>query len=208
MTQVKVDGIGAEDVLRYWFGALDAQGGWDDAQQALWFGGGAALDEALRARFGAVMEALVAGGLAAWEAEGPRGALAVILLCDQLSRNVWRGQAQAFALDPVANRLARDLIARSLDKTFYPIERVFIYLPLEHEESLEAQHESVRLFTALAEEAPEAQRGLFRGFLDYAHQHRDIIARFGRYPHRNAVLGRETTAEEADFLEHGPRFGQ
>jgi uncharacterized protein (DUF924 family) len=197
----------AQDILDYWFGALAEDGSWSPAQQKLWFGGGEALDKAIRERFGAVLEEVEAGGHKDWE-QTPRGKLAIILLCDQLSRNVWRGQARAFSLDARSYALAQGMVASGEDEGLHLIERVFVYLPLEHHEGMEAQEASVALFTKLVEQAPAARRGPFESFLEYAISHRDIIAQFGRYPHRNEVLGRETSAEEAAFLKDGPRFGQ
>ncbi len=197
----------AQDVLNYWFGELDEHGGFDGSRYGVWFTGGPAVDAEITARFGAALEEAAAGGLTAWEAT-PRGKLALIILCDQMSRNVWRGSARAFSLDGRAYALAQGMIAAGEDTQLHLIERSFVYLPLEHHEGMEAQDQVVALFEGMVGLAPEAQRELFESLRGYAVSHRDIIAQFGRYPHRNEVLGRETTAAEAAFLEHGPRFGQ
>jgi len=127
-----------------------------------------------------------------WE-ERPEGALALILLLDQIPRNIYRGSAHAFATDPRAREVARRALARGFDKGYEPALRCFFYLPFEHSESAEDQALSVKLFVALGDEE----------FTKYAIVHRDIIERFGRFPHRNAVMGRETTTDEQAFLDGG-----
>ena len=146
------------------------------------------------------------GELDAWLG-GLRGRLAMVLLTDQFPRNIWRGEAAAFAFDVLALRWAKETIARGLDRDARPIERVFLYLPLEHSEDLADQREAVRLFDALGGEVAAAARPAFAGYLDYARRHLEIIERFGRFPHRNAALGRETSPAEAEFLRQpGSRF--
>ena len=129
-----------------------------------------------------------------------RGALALVLLLDQFTRNIHRDTPQAFDCDAQALQLAQDLINTKADRNLRRIERVFCYLPLEHSESIEMQNRSVELFSALVSETPEHERDTFTGYADFAVRHRDIIARFGRFPHRNRMLGRASTPEELEFL--------
>lgn len=192
------------DVLRAWFDTDDATAITTPLMDR-WFKTDPALDDALRARFGAAIDDGARGDLAAWE-ETPAGALALVVLLDQFSRNVHRGSARTYAADPAALRLAERMVARGDDRRVAWLARSFVYLPFEHAESLPAQDRAVALFTALAAEAPEGLAALGANLLDYAHKHRAVIARFGRFPHRNAELGRESTAEERDFLAGGRGF--
>ncbi len=160
----------------------------------MWFKKDAAFDEALRVRFGALHAEAAAGKLTAWEGE-PTSQLALIIVLDQFSRNLYRGLPVSFACDAAALRLAKDLVARGADATLLPVMRSFVYLPYEHSEVLADQDESVRLFELL--EAEPATKGL----AEWAHKHRDIVRRFGRFPHRNAIVGRASTVEEIAFLQ-------
>ena len=186
----------------FWFGPTadeDEEDAIIERQSALWWKKQPEVDAAIRARFAPLVGRAAGGELDAWLG-GLRGRLALILLTDQFPRNIWRGQAAAFAFDVLALRWAKETIARGLDRDARPIERVFLYLPLEHSEDLADQREAVRLFDALGGEVAAAARPAFAGYLDYARRHLEIIERFGRFPHRNAALGRETSAAEADFL--------
>lgn len=186
----------------FWFGATaDAD---DEAaiiarQSALWWKKQPEVDAEIRRRFAPLVGRAAVGEFDDWLAS-PRGRLALVLLTDQFPRNIWRGQAAAFAFDVLALRWAKETVARGLDRDARPIERVFLYLPLEHSEDLVDQRAAVRLFDALAGEVAAEQRPAFAGYLDYARRHLEIIERFGRFPHRNAALGRETSAAEAEFL--------
>ena len=165
-------------------------------------------DRDLEARFGALTERALAGELAAW-ADSPRRRLALILLLDQLPRNIHRGTARAFAGDATACALAQEGLDQAADAALELIERLFFYMPLQHAESQDVQHDSVAAFRRLAAESPPELADLFNGALDYAVRHRDIVLRFGRFPYRNAVLGRESTPEELAWLaKSGERFGQ
>lgn len=186
-----------EDVLAFWF----ADG--PDTQRAAWFLRDAAFDAACRTRFAGTLHEAREGALDSW-ARTPRGALALCILLDQFPRNLFRASPEAFASDAEARGLARRAIARGFDRLLTPVQRVFLYLPLEHSEEMRDQDESVRLFETLADTpgmtGPES-------VIDYAHRHRDVIRRFGRFPHRNAVLGRVSTeAEEAYLAEPGADF--
>lgn len=189
----------AQALLDFWFGALDGDGLADPERAARWFEGGPAFDRELAERFGADHAEARAGRLDRW-ADLPRGRLALVLHLDQLSRNLYRGSADAFGADAHALALARGGLARGEDAGLAPIERVFLYLPFEHSEALADQELSVACFRALAEGAPPSARESFASYLDHAVRHRDVIARFDRFPHRNAALARVATPEELAFL--------
>ena len=195
----------AASVLTTWFGheALDAPV--DAAHQQRWFTTDPAFDRELAERFGALIDAASASELSAWE-ESARGALALVLLLDQFTRNVHRDQARAFVADPVARGVAERAIARGFDRALPFFPRSFVYLPFEHGETLALQDRAVALFAALAADAPSALAESAAGLCRYAEKHRAVIARFGRFPHRNAVLGRVSTAEETEFLQGGRGF--
>ncbi len=192
------DPIGA--VLDFWFGELDGVGMSDAVHRKLWFSADPALDARIRARYGTLVATALDGGLDDW-ADGDGGLVALVLLLDQFTRNIYRGSAQAFAGDPAALALARRAIAAGRHQRLPLIHRVFLYLPLEHSEALADQDRCVALFRALGGESGHPQAA---EFTRYAQAHRDVIARFGRFPHRNAVLGRSSTpAEEAWLARHG-----
>ncbi len=180
----------AQDVLDFWF---------DEAHAAYWFAADTAFDAQIRARFAAAAEAAGNGALDDW-AGTPSGWLALLILLDQFPRNLHRDDPRAWAQDAKAQRVALSGIADGHDGKLLPLQRVFAYLPLEHAEDIALQQRSVVLFEALCADAPADQREKFDGFLDYARRHHDVIARFGRFPHRNAKLGRADTAEEAHYL--------
>jgi uncharacterized protein (DUF924 family) len=203
-----------QDVLQFWFGPRPYTAASVRQHSRLWFGDPEApelvpqTDELIRERFEALMQAAESGELAAWESS-PRRRLALILLFDQFSRNFYRGTARAFAQDHRALSLAVSGMQSGADATLDPVERIFHYMPLMHAEALDVQQESVAAFRRLLEEAPDELHRIFEGCLESAEQHRDLIARFQRFPHRNAALGRTSTAEENAWLaaddEH---FGQ
>lgn len=194
------DTITAATVLDFWFGSAGGDTATAQGQQKLWWSKNETVDADIRKRFGGPVEAAASGQHDDWALD-PRGRLALILLFDQLPRNMYRDTPRAFAHDPLACKLALDGIAASADRALRAIERVFFYLPLEHAESPELQERCVALFTALAAGVPEADRKTFAGYVDYAVRHRDVIHRFGRFPHRNRILGRTSTPEEMDFLK-------
>jgi uncharacterized protein (DUF924 family) len=177
-----------DEVLHFWFDGDPA------TFREVWFEREAAFDARCE-RFSAALRDAKAGALNHWT-ETPRGTLALIILLDQFSRNLYRNSPEAFAADPKAREVACGAIARGIDQQFGPIERIFLYLPFEHSEVLADQDEAVRLFAAIGE-----------NHLDYAERHRDVIRRFGRFPHRNATLGRVNTPEEDAYLaEPGAGF--
>jgi uncharacterized protein (DUF924 family) len=186
-----------QDVLAFWF--ADGPDAWREA----WFKRDDAFDAAIRDRFGADIAAARAGAHAGWEGTA-EGALALAILLDQFPRNLHRGSAEAFAADPMMRDIARDaVLARRFDRTLTPTQRAFLYLPFEHSESMADQDLSVALFEGLRDDPAHARPG---GTIDYAWRHRAVVARFGRFPHRNAALGRETTAAEAAWLAAGGGF--
>ena len=182
----------AQDVLDFWFLPPDNP---DYGQSRVeWFRKDEAFDAHIRARFGALIDAAIEGGLRAWEAT-PHGALARLIVLDQLTRNVYRGTPRAFAGDAQALALAVALTQAGQDRLLPPMLHAFAYLPFEHAEDLAMQARAVELFQLLS----QAQPG-FDGMLDYAQRHQEVIARYGRFPHRNAILGRPSTPEEVEFL--------
>ncbi|WPC05528.1 DUF924 family protein [Pseudomonas benzenivorans] len=193
-------------LLDWWFGPQASAAEVAASRSGLWFGKRDSQDAEARERFGALVEQALTGGLGDW-AEEPRGWLALILLLDQLPRMIHRDSPRAFAGDA----RARELVFAGLDgeheAALAPIQRVFVYLVLEHAEDLLLQDEALRRFTRLLDAAPAAERKQFADYLDYAERHQRIIARFGRFPHRNAILGRPSSEEELRFLEEpGSRF--
>ena len=196
----------AERLLSFWFGEL-TDGFADEHHRNRWFSGGLSFDEECRVEFASLANQAADGELASW-LDTPRTRLAYILLTDQLPRNIHRGQPLAFASDGAALNAARTGIAAGMDRELTFDERSFFYLPFEHSENLVDQHTCVGLFMDLRDETPAGFRHLTGGNLRYAQQHRDILKRFGRFPHRNALLGRQSTAEESAFLAQGHDFGQ
>jgi uncharacterized protein (DUF924 family) len=202
----------ASEVLEFWFG----QGPWNAARLAerstFWFGGDDPAAAAARdMEIGEKLEPLLAlaarGEFAGWAAS-PRRRLALIILFDQVPRNAYRGTAAAFAFDREALALTVEGLQLAADAALDPVERMFFYLPLEHAESLEAQETAVAVFDRLVGDAPPELRDFCAYCATFARRHRDIIAKFGRFPYRNAVLGRASTAAEIEWLAGGERFGQ
>ena len=195
-----------QPLLEWWFGTLQSPNEIAADKGKLWFGKRASQDLEARTRFGDQVEQALAGGLTEW-AQCPEGWLALVLLLDQLPRMIYRDTPKSFSGDLRAQALVAQGIAADFDRQLRPIQRVFIYLVFEHCENLAVQNEAVSRFIDLVEQQPEADRAVFADNLDYAERHQKIIARFGRFPHRNAVLGRESTAEELEFLSGpGSRF--
>jgi uncharacterized protein (DUF924 family) len=204
----------AHDVLHFWFGPRPWTAQSVRRRFALWFGDASRpeltpqTDETIRVRYGALARSAAIGELAAWESS-PRRRLALLLLLDQFPRSIFRGSGDAFATDLKALALAVSGLQLGADAVLDPVERIFFYMPLQHAESLEVQEESLAACRRLCAEAAAEMRPLFDSVLHYAMQHHDIIARFGRFPHRNAVLRRESTPEERAWLgAGGARFGQ
>ena len=204
----------AQDVLDYWFGADPLAPDQRLQRMRLWFGGDeppeirALRDETIATRFGPLARAAAEGQLDAW-VSSPHRLLALVLLLDQFPRNIHRGTAEAFAQDERALELVMAGLQTAADATLTPIQRVFFYMPLQHAESPDVQDEAVAAFQRLAVEAPPEHRALFQNCLQFAQLHQRIVARFGRFPHRNAILGRQSSpAEEAFLRDETQRFGQ
>lgn len=177
-----------DDVLAFWFGELTPQ---------IWFEGSKELDEQISSRFKTLLEELSQNPPPDVYSD-PRAALAAIIVLDQFPRNMFRGTARAFATDDLALRIARQAIEAKFDDMLSASERLFLYMPFQHSEISADQGHSIMLFGALGIEEP----------LRYAIEHRDIIDRFGRFPYRNAALGRESTEDERIFLQEHAGFGQ
>jgi len=190
-----------EQVLDFWFGACGPDGALDSAKKKMWFGDGRKHDAAIRKRFGQLHRRASRGELDTQWAAMPRGRIALIVVLDQFSRHIHRGTAAAFAQDAAAQRLAVAGLEKEVDRALIPAQRAFFYLPFEHAEDLELQQLGVRSFKRLAGEVAPAWRKDYDGFVDYCGFHRDIIERFGRFPHRNQVLGRHSTPEEIELLK-------
>jgi uncharacterized protein (DUF924 family) len=166
----------------------------------MWFGDGRKYDAEIRKKFGTLHERASRGELESWAATPP-GRMALIILLDQMSRHIYRGTPLSFAQDPAAQKLARDGVDQKMDLGLIPAQRAFFYIPFEHAEDTELQRLGVRCFESLARGASPAARNDYESFCDYSRRHRDIIERFGRFPHRNAILGRVSTPEEIEFLK-------
>ncbi|WP_017716753.1 DUF924 family protein [Kamptonema formosum] len=183
---------GVEEILGFWFGK-PGEAGYGKPRK-VWFVRDAAFDLEVRLRFLGDCEWAAAGKLEDWQST-PAGCLALAILLDQFPRNMFRGQPQAFATDSQALAVAHHAVAQGFDRQMLPVQRWFIYLPFEHSENVEHQRRSVELFRRLSDDPDSAPT------IDYAVRHQQIIERFGRFPHRNQILGRETTPEEAEFLK-------
>jgi uncharacterized protein (DUF924 family) len=188
-----------QDVLAFWLGAYPLDAAAMARVQAQWFQKNEAFDAELRERFVPTIDAALDGGLSGWTTTA-EGWLALLIVLDQFSRNAFRGQAKSFAGDPLALQVALEGIGVGQDQQLPPMARIFCYLPLEHAEDRLMQTRSVALFDALAA-APQAEpRAFFANTADYARRHQEVIERFGRFPHRNAMLGRASTEDEQTYL--------
>jgi uncharacterized protein (DUF924 family) len=184
------------DVLDFWFGRADSPA--RGLARKAWFVKSDDFDREIRERFARLWETASSGGLKSWQST-PLAALALVVVLDQFPRNIFRGTPRAFVSDELALATAREMIERRFDRVLRPIERAFVYLPFQHAENLAAQASSLRMYEELASLGVDHR--------DFACRHRDIIARFGRFPHRNEILGRASTPEEIEFLKQpGSRF--
>lgn len=196
----------ARSIRDFWFGSNPDDAGVAQEKASLWWRKNPEVDAQIRDRFATTLAMAARRELDGW-LDNPEGRLALILLTDQMSRNMYRGTPQAFAYDGIAREWCVDGLALGADAALRPIERVFFYLPLEHSELLEDQERAVVLFQSLRDAADARLQPVFDGFLDYAVRHREVIARFGRFPHRNKIVGRPSTpAEEAFLQEPGSSF--
>jgi uncharacterized protein (DUF924 family) len=196
-----VDVETATQILHFWFGEPSAPDSEYGQQRKVWFHKDPEFDQQIRDRFLSAYEQARQGQYNDWR-QTAKTALALTLLLDQFPRNMFRGTPRCFATDEQALEVAQAAIAQCYDQQLIPTERMFLYLPLEHSENLAHQNQAVCHFEALIQAAPELQTAL-----DYAYRHRDVIAQFGRFPHRNDILGRPSTREEHEFLQQpGSRF--
>jgi uncharacterized protein (DUF924 family) len=182
-------------ILLFWFGIPQTPDAQYSQRRKLWFGKNPEFDRNIHDRFHSLYEQAAKGELDSWQAS-PKGSLALILLLDQFPRNMFRDTPRAFATDAKACAIAKQSIAQQIDRVLEPIQRIFIYLPLEHRENLADQHQCVQLFEELVAGSPE-----LADCLDYARRHQAVIDRFGRFPHRNRILGRPSTPAEVEFLQ-------
>ena len=194
-----------DTIFDYWFGQLDEHGLATPAQQQLWFSSSSAIDAQIGKQFLDLIEAALLGKLAAWR-ETASGSVALVLLLDQFTRNVFRATPRAFAGDPLALKIARGLVSSGQHLDLPLSQRVFIYMPYEHAEQLDLKDECIALFDELLTQCPQSAHAQFARFRQYAVAHREVIARFGRFPHRNAILQRQSTAAELQHLEHHGGF--
>ena len=191
-----------DEVLSYWFGddiSYDQAPSIVEKIKNVWFAGSDDVDNEIRKRFADDIAGVTEETLS--QLSSSRDKLAVIILLDQFPRNIFRESSEAFAKDHMALKLAKELIRSNEDVELEPIQRVFVYLALEHAENVEDQSLSVKKYEELLEEVDEGLKSIYESFLEYAIRHKVIIDRFGRFPHRNEILGRESTKEEIEFLK-------
>lgn len=187
------------EILMYWFGELQIPDDYPKDKSKIWFEGGIDVDQDIRNRFEHLVLAAANHELDEWK-QTPRGRLALILLLDQFPRNIYRETSNAFTFDLLAQELTLEGLALKEDQKLFPIERAFFYLPLEHAENLKLQELSVTKFNELAANASPSLTYIFESYADYAWRHYVIIEKFGHFPLRNAMIGRQSTNEELEFL--------
>jgi len=191
-----------QEVLNYWFAEIKETAEYLEARNQIWWRKSPEVDKDIRNRFEQKLKALANGEYRDW-VKTAEGWCAAIVVLDQMSRNMYRGRPESFAYDSLALTISREGITRKLDEKLHVLHRVFCYLPFEHSESLEDQNESVAYFERLIPLAPAVFKAQIEENHDYAIKHLKVIERFGRFPHRNVILGRKSTAEETEFLK-GP----
>ncbi|WP_281560100.1 DUF924 family protein [Thalassomonas sp. RHCl1] len=196
-----------DEVLDFWFGEITNEL-CDEQHQAFWYQGSEALDNEVKMKFFDLYQQALAGQLSHWQQEA-RGSLALVILLDQLPRNMFRGTARAFASDELALQVCKAGIKSGLDRQLSLSERIFYYHPYQHSESLTEQQTSVEIFIAMLEQYPQLVHvKVIENSIHWAKEHLAIIRQFGRFPHRNKALVRESTAQELEYLESGFKFGQ
>ncbi len=197
-----------EHLLQFWFADAASDARKAEERYLFWFQAAPETDAIIRTRFAGLVRQAQSGRLASWESQ-PRGWLALIIALDQLPRNLYRGTAAAFAADPLAQGVATRGLARCLDSSLHALEQLFCLMPFQHAEDLALQEESVRRGEAILATAPTEWTALVENLQGSARKHLSIIQRFGRFPHRNVLLGRTSTPEEQAFLDSGSgSFGQ
>ena len=192
----------AEAVLEFWLGDLDEHGLASSEKSKAWWKKSQSFDQEIKERFADDSAAILAGKHDDWP-ETPRGTLAAVIVLDQFSRNMYRDQAEMYAGDALALKLATDAIKKGFDRQLPTDARVFLYMPFMHAEDVAMQDRCVELFAAMLSDVDEAAKGRIQSNHEFAVQHRDIVAKWGRFPHRNKIVGRDSTAEEVEFLK-GP----
>ena len=190
------------EILDFWF--ADSLTNPDNLaeRRAVWFMGGSNVDQLITEKFGTLPDAALAGELQHWTTDA-RNALALVLVLDQFPRNIYRNTARAYHYDAAGLNLAVNIIDHDLNLSLHPIEQSFLFLPLEHSGAIEDQTRAVQLYETLTTQSSGSYLESAKNSLDYAKRHCDIIRRFGRFPHRNAILGRDSTEAEIEFLASG-----
>lgn len=189
-----------ETICEFWFGTDQDDSDVIQQRSKLWWSKNPDVDTEIKARFSSYLAKATNGELEGWK-QTPLGILALILLTDQFSRNMYRDTAEAFAYDAIARTLCKQSLKEETDQSLRPIQRVFFYMPLEHSESLADQEHCIQLFQRLAAESAPRSKDRFERYIDFAVRHRNIIDRFGRFPHRNTLLNRASTPDELEFLK-------
>ena len=207
VTMSDADKTRIDAILSFWFKEHELSAPQIDRRLDIWFGEDPVFDQECKEQFADDVEQASNGELGHW-AEEPRGRLALILLLDQFRRNIYRGTADAFSRDKVALKLCVEGAMAKKTTGLTPIQQAFFYMPLQHAESRKVQARSVALFRRLAEAVSPTYRETFETIAQFAELHHDIIEQFGRFPHRNQLLGRENTPEEDEYLADAPGFGQ
>ncbi len=202
------DQVRIEDILAFWFKEQELSAPQIDRRMDIWFGEDEVFDLECKKEFTDEVELASEGKLDHWGHQ-PRGRLALILLLDQFRRNIYRNTAAAFAKDKAALKLCVEGARDKKDQGLSPIQKAFFYMPLQHSESLKVQEKGVQIFRRLAEAVSPTYRETFETMVTFAELHHDIIEQFGRFPHRNKLLGRDNTPEEEEYLSgDSPDFGQ
>ena len=193
---------GPVEVLDFWFADTLTNPDSLAGRRAIWFMGGPDIDQLITEKFGTLPDAALAGELQHWATDA-RNTLALVLVLDQFPRNIYRNTALAYHYDAAGLELALKIIDQGLNSDLHPIEQSFLFLPLQHSEAIVEQTRAVQLYETLAAQSPNSYLESTKNSLDYAKRHCDIIRRFGRFPHRNAILGRDSTEAEIEFLASG-----
>ncbi|WP_372364446.1 DUF924 family protein [Candidatus Uabimicrobium sp. HlEnr_7] len=195
-----------QTVLDYWFGELPDKTYFPQEKFKVWFGDSVEIDNEIREKFEDILHIAKEGKLDHWK-ETARGWLALLIVLDQFPRNIYRRRPEMFAFDHINLKLCLEGLDKKIDEQLFPVERVFFYLPLEHDENLEIQKKSMHYFKKLWDQAPQELSKNMEMCYDYALKHYKMIERFGRYPYRNKLLGRTSTSEEIEYLkEPGSSF--
>jgi uncharacterized protein (DUF924 family) len=189
-----------QSILDFWFGKETTAKRVNHQKSALWWSKNEGIDREIKERFGRVTEDVLEGKKRDW-LDSPGGMLASIICVDQFSRNMYRGQAKCFSYDHCSIQIAKLMLAKGFDNDLTPIQRSFAFLPFEHSEKLEDQEKSLELYASLVDEVSAESREIFDRCYQYALEHHEIIERFGRFPHRNIILERQSTPEELEFLD-------